>query len=327
MTAVVAWAPCTWGELVQGTVDGVDVLLTCPVDRFAVALARPAGPGAPAPWHMRPEGRRKALQALHLLPPPPWPVRVRLRTPLRPGAGCATSTADLCAALAAAAALQGRRLTPAELFALCLAVEPSDGLMFPGLALVDHRRGTYAASLGPPPPLAILGLDPGGTVDTLAFNGRPDLAAANRRKEPLVREALDLARRAIAAGDPAGLAAAATLSARAHQALLPNPLWEPAQAWARATGALGICVAHSGVVLGLLYDPRRADVAAAAGWLAQASGLPVHRLRLVAGGVMVQAYPALPSAGPGSPTQPAASLLPPRSPSLAPHRGSTRGEP
>lgn len=298
---VLAGIPCSWGELVQGTVDGVDVLITSPVNRWTWATARwqsspgpgeaPHGPAGRASaqnfagWRVWRAGAKvqRALAEL-AAPRPGW---IHLRSPLRPGAGCATSTADLCVALTAAAALQGRHLPPDELFARCLQVEPSDGIMFPGLALVDHRQGRHAASLGPPPPLAIAGLDPGGIVNTVAFNARRNLAMANRQKEAAVREALDLARRSIAAGDAAGLAAAATLSARAHQRLLPNPLWEPAQGWCRETGAIGLMVAHSGVVLGLLYDPRRADPDAVQRWLARRSGLPVRWLRLVEGGVRV----------------------------------------
>lgn len=273
-----ARVPGTWGELVQGSVGGEHFLITCPVNLYAW------GQGTPAPgsgWRLAP-GRERTCSALAALP---GAGRVRVRSPLRPGAGMASSTADLCAALAAAAAAIGLPLGPEALFRRCLAVEPTDGLMFPGIALVDHRRGLRVELLGPPPPLAILGVDPGGEVPTAAFNRRPDLAAANRRKEPVLREALDLARQAIRAGDPAALARAATLSARAHQAVLPHPLWERAAALAPACGALGLNVAHSGAVIGFLFDPRRADLPAAAAWLQRQLSLPVRQLRLISGGV------------------------------------------
>lgn len=295
---VLACTPGTWGELVQGTVDGTDVLVTCPVNLHVLALARSEAPGVPCYsrpplrpatvatgelWR-GPSARSRVCQALAELP---GSGRVRLRSPLRPGAGMGSSTADLCAALAAAAAALDVMLTPAELFARCLRLEPSDGLMFPGIALVDHRRGTRVERWGPPPPLVILGIDPGGQVDTAAFNARPDLTAANRRKAAVVRAAVDLARQAVAAGDAAALAAAATASAAAHQAILPNPLWARASALARECGALGVNVAHSGTVLGVLLDPHRHDALAIRSWLQPRLGLPVRVLRLVGGGVTV----------------------------------------
>ena len=42
--------------------------------------------------------------------------------------------------------------------------------MFPGIALIDHRCGSIAESLGPPPPMEVIVIDTGGTVDTLEFN-------------------------------------------------------------------------------------------------------------------------------------------------------------
>ncbi len=287
-----AWAPGTWGELVQGTVGGEDVLITCPVNLYTLAVAvAPAGSGPSGPagtvaatgWQS-PAARSQTAVALAQLP---GAGRVRLRSRLRPGAGMGSSTADLCAALVAAAALAGTTLSPDELFRRCLQLEPTDGLMFPGIALVDHRGGGRVELLGPPPPLAILGVDPGGTVRTGDFNRRADLAAANRRKEPAVRAALDMAQAAVAAGDPAMLAAAATLSARAHQPVLANPLWETAQTLAPRCGALGLNVAHSGTVLGFLLDARRTDLPAMRTWLQQRLGLPVWRLSLVGGGVTV----------------------------------------
>lgn len=37
----IARAPGSWGELVQGRVEGEDFLITCPVGIYTVALARP----------------------------------------------------------------------------------------------------------------------------------------------------------------------------------------------------------------------------------------------------------------------------------------------
>ena len=47
---------------------------------------------------------------------------------------------------------------------------PSDSSLFPGLALWDHRHGHVYEDLGAPPALMVVVLDPGGAVDTLAFN-------------------------------------------------------------------------------------------------------------------------------------------------------------
>ena len=40
-----------------------------------------------------------------------------------------------------------------------LGVEPTDGVMVPGLAMFDHREGRIKDSLGPPPPMEIVAID------------------------------------------------------------------------------------------------------------------------------------------------------------------------
>jgi hypothetical protein len=57
------------------------------------------------------------------------------------------------------------------------------------------------------------------------------------------------------------------LSARAHQRILPKPQLEKVIGLAREVGALGVNVAHSGTVIGLLLDPGHADGPAMAAYL------------------------------------------------------------
>ena len=62
-------------------------------------------------------------------------------------------------------------MTPATIAKIALKVEPSDGIMLPGIAVLDHRQGSIAKTLGAPPPMRVVVLDFGGGIDTLAFNG------------------------------------------------------------------------------------------------------------------------------------------------------------
>ena len=64
----------------------------------------------------------------------------------------------------------GQGLVPSEVARLAVHVEPTDSSLFPGLALWDHRYGHVYEDLGAPPALTVVILDPGGVVDTLAFN-------------------------------------------------------------------------------------------------------------------------------------------------------------
>jgi L-threonine kinase len=137
--------------------------------------------------------------------------------------------------------------------------------MFTGLAMLAYRGSGQAQQLGSAPPLALLMLDPGQTVDTLTYNAQLDLTAV-RKLAPTTQAALDILRHGLTTNDPAAIGAAATLSATSYQTVNYNPLLPAAQNWASTTGALGIVRAHSGSVLGLLYPPDT-DLTAPALWL------------------------------------------------------------
>jgi L-threonine kinase len=276
--------PGTCGELVQGTLEGLPALVSCPIDLFATAEIRvaPAGPegSCPAP---------KAEAALRLARAA-WGAAdadfaLRLSTNLPRSRGYGSSTADVGAALYGLAALLGRTVTPEEVARLAVQVEPTDSTVCPGLALLDHRSATRCQTLGPAPPLAVVVVDPGGEVDTLAFNRR-DLAAALRRLAPRHHEAFALLETGLAHGDLPALGAAATLSAVAHNEILHHPLLERTLSLAREAHALGLCCAHSGTLLGVLLDPSQDDVAEVTRFLRLHLGAvaTVTAHRLVGGG-------------------------------------------
>jgi L-threonine kinase len=282
--------PATCGELAQGTLDGVPCLVSCPIGRYSLAEVRlRPGPG----WDVPPDAPKAAAalrDGLGYLGQPELGGRLRLVTDLPPGRGYGSSTADIGATLFALGQAMGQPLTSEEVAQLAVGVEPSDSTLFPGLTLFDHRGGSFHESLGPAPPprptgasqgeLAVVVLDPGGEVDTLAFN-RLDHRETWRRLAPEHRRAFALLREGLGQRDWEALGEAVTLSACAHQAILPDHLLEPALDLAREVGALGVCRAHSGTLLGLLLDPVHADVQAIVDFVA-------HRLP---DGVSVAYYP------------------------------------
>ncbi|HHV62056.1 MAG TPA: GHMP kinase [Firmicutes bacterium] len=278
-----ASAPGSCGELVQGTIDGVDFLVTCPVNLYAtaaVSVCRAARVQDSPDLRVRKRARKQkalaaALRVLELLEgPTPVPgisslqrrlairsqLAIRITSELPSSKGMASSTADIAATCAATARALGREgLSPDEIANIALSVEPTDGIMFPGIVLFDHVRGTIRRSLGVAPPIDILIIDLGGHVDTVAFNRRDDLATLNRRKEPAVRDALALVEEGIRLGDAAMVGEGATLSAIAHQAILPKPELPALISMARRSGAVGVNIAHSGTVVGILIDRRQGN--------------------------------------------------------------------
>jgi hypothetical protein len=76
------------------------------------------------------------------------------------------------------------------------------------------------------------------------------------------------------------------LSSRAHQAILPSPLLEPAVQLCQAIGAHGVCRAHSGTLVGLLVDPEQVDVPRALAYVRHLLGpsVSVTRRAMIDGG-------------------------------------------
>jgi L-threonine kinase len=277
--------PGTCGELVQGTLDGAPCLISCPISCHSSAEVRfQPWVGWTVPEHAT--KTRAALQAgLAYLGRTESGGYVRLHTELPRGRGYGSSTADIGATLYALGQAAGRVLTPTEVARLAVHIEPSDSSLFPGLALWDHRSGLVYEDLGPPPALTVVVLDPGGIVDTLAFN-QLDHREVLRQLAPQHWEAFTLLREGLRQGNLEAIGAAATLSATAHQAILSNPLLAPALALANDVRALGVCRAHSGTLLGLLLDPKEADVPGITALVAQrfAPAVTVFSRPMVRGG-------------------------------------------
>jgi L-threonine kinase len=278
--------PCTCGELFQGALDGRLCLVSCPINIYSTArVVEPT----PAPLE---NVRRKVDQALEWLAERTGRrVAVEVSNPLPSGRGYGTSTADIGAALFAAGRALNYELTPAEASQAAVRIEPTDSSLLPGLTLFDHRAGRFQEFLGETPSARLFVLDPGGTIDTEAFNAR-DWRDALARIAPEQQCAYQILKQGVASGDLAAIGEAATLSARAHQTILYNPWVYTAQSLGKELGAVGICRAHSGTIVGLIF-PIDTDCRAVVHFLAQKlPGIGHVRQALLTGGGPVFRTPA-----------------------------------
>ena len=250
-------APGVCGELAQGVIEGIHFLVTCPVDfysRVKVDLYSD-GPGVEAP-----EDCEKAAAAvrrtLFHLKNAKVRAKLSINNPIPRGKGMASSSADLAAAIAATGLALGEEISPYQIAQIALSIEPTDGIMIPGVALFDHRAGIIRESLGPPPPMEIVALDLGGTVDTVQFN-MVDRFQRWQSVDEQTGEALRLLRRGIEEQDPALVGQGASISAEASQTVLAKPRLAEVKEFAESVGAVGVNVGHSGTIMGVLLDARK----------------------------------------------------------------------
>jgi L-threonine kinase len=248
----------TFGELLQGVLpDGHDFLVTLPIARWSVAVFRPE-PGTTLRVATEDKAKSRALAARMLDGYGVDPGGVlTIDSALPVGKGMASSSADLVATARAIADAYGLEPSPEVVQDLLREIEPSDGVMYDSVVAFHHREVRLRAQLGSAPRMTVVGLDEGGTVDTVRFNRLPKAYTADDAYE--YQELLDRTARAIAAGDPEPLGEVATRSAVLNQRIRPKKLLETATTVCRDAGALGVAAAHSGTKLGVLIAAADPD--------------------------------------------------------------------
>lgn len=284
-----ARVPGSCGELAQGMIDGDYFLVSCPVDMYSTATVHLShGRGQVDAPPNTPKARRAVELTLAYFGRFDVDVSLTLSSPLPRGKGMASSTADISASIAATAAALSEEsaMPPIEIARIALLIEPSDGVMLPGIVKFDHRRGNVADTLGSLPPMRVVVLDFGGSVDTLDFNSvnREDTL---RRLQSTFEEALALITNGIESGIPGEIASGATLSAVSNQKLLYKPQLDAVLRLSNAVGALGVNAAHSGTVLGMLFedDPEHTQYAVSRAWRELPDLRRSYDCRLVEGGI------------------------------------------
>lgn len=183
-------------------------------------------------------------------------LSIALRSNIPEGYGLGSSTADVVAALRAVAGLLGCRIKASAAFRRAIAAETaSDSTMFgPRARLVCQREGLvlerYAGAL---PPFSLLSVNvaPDQPVDTLLL---PPACYSDDEVDELA-DLRNAVRRAVATCDVRLLARAATRSMELNQRRLPQPNYTAIRQIAVDLKALGIQVAHSGRMMGIMLGP------------------------------------------------------------------------
>lgn len=290
------YASCHHGEILQGVfLDArgrrCAALVTLPLTGLGTRADAVLRPGAPPGSHsVDPPDRTKALRAATLAlrecrarrpQAALGAVELRLSGDVPLGLGMGSSSSDVIAAVRAVADACGLRLPSRTVARIAVRAErASDPLMLDGRPLLfAQREGRVLEVLGDAlPPAVVVGcaLGAGRPVDTLSLpapaRGDDDVRAYERLRS--------LLRRAVAEGDTRLLGHVSTESARRAQRVLRHPEFDRLTRVAERTGAVGVQIAHSGSVAGLLFDPAATGLEARLRRCAAAlrrDGIPVTR--------------------------------------------------
>ncbi|MBZ9810906.1 GHMP kinase [Mesorhizobium sp. ESP-6-2] len=171
------------------------------------------------------------------------------------GRGMGSSTADVLASIQAVLDYMEIEAASDEVMRIAVSAETAcDSTLFKRLAvLFAHREGIVMEAFRRPlPPIDLISIDttPEVTVDTLAY----EPARYDALEIETFRPLRSLLRSAIRHADARMLGRVATASARINERFLPKPGLDEIETIGGRFNAIGVQVAHSGTVVGLMFD-------------------------------------------------------------------------
>ena len=283
----IAKAPGSCGELVQGTLNGESFHISCPINLYSQVRIVLNSEGRIVGPFDRWKTKGAIKKTLEYFGQGNLGASFEIHPKISSGKGMASSTADIGAATLATACALGEEISSHEIVKIALSIEPTDGTLFNGIVIFDHRNGALFKILGKAPDMEILVIDLGGKVDTLEFN-RKDLTKINQEREKEVKEALKLVEKGIREKNPKLIAQGATMSAFSNQKILYKPALDRIWKISQDKGALGINIAHSGTVVGILAEPNRIDFRKLKSSLQSVGiGKCFYRTKVVNGGLQI----------------------------------------
>ena len=228
----------TCGELAQGFFRGEPILITCPIEKFSMAVVSDEFAGVDG---LGSKSKKILDNVLKIFGAQNFKFGVRLTSELPRGKGMASSSADMAAVAQAVALSSGKKFSPEELGKLCAQIEPTDGIFFAGVVAMNPLTGQLVKKIRAREKFQIAVFDYGGEVDTLKFNRRSDFVFPKLDDEinfELVKN-----------------------SALANQKILFKRGLEELMNFAKNLGAVAVNVAHSGTVAGIFFhaDDSRVD--------------------------------------------------------------------
>jgi len=242
--------PGSCGELIQGNIQGRDMLISFPVDLFTtVRLYECKNPASRNRFHKSSTLLSNMLERWGYA----WLDRqldIEIESSIPRGKGFASSTADLCGVYICLLKLLRRKYDTKEAMEEFIRIEPTDSILFREMTLFDYKEGKRFSSIGPYMKFHILAFEGSRIVDTQEFNRKvlPRLGYLDDII-PDVRQAVDIS-------DISGISKASSISIKRNMSRVPYEIFSSIEDLRLKTGGLGIIGGHSGDLLGIVYDDK-----------------------------------------------------------------------
>ena len=181
----------------------------------------------------------------------PCRFNIKIKSSLPDGKGLSSSTADMVASVRALEDALNYKISPESLSEMISRIEPNDGLHFAGSVAYNYIFGKIYYQTDRVPPLVILGLDTGGTVDTVNFN---KIQTVFSKKEKQYYAALLVEMKdALENNDISSICSISTESSVLWQKILPKPGFNKFLEIRKDLGSYGLINSHSGSFLGFAF--------------------------------------------------------------------------
>lgn len=252
--------PASCGELIQGLVGDGEKLISLPIDIYSkVTLYETKKMENKTNKPKMKLALQKSFEYFDVSEKYTENIGISINSDIPIAKGMASSTADIAATIIASARYLGKELSFEELGKLCCEIEPTDSIIFQKLTLFDHINGRIIQEYKWNPSMKVLILEMDRVVNTEEFR-KNDYSKIRHKNRKEIERAYKIFTSACETKDKKLFGKAVTISSLINQEILFKPKLDEIINISTKLGAYGVNVAHSGTVIGILYDDNEVDV-------------------------------------------------------------------
>lgn len=241
------------GELIQGWIDGSQKLVSCGIDRYSYATVADYQISASQAGSKAKAAMRETLRALDISETQLNTLHLNIHSDLPQTKGMASSTADIAAACLATADYFGQTLSLETLVKICIKIERTDSVLFPDLTVFEQENGKTVLSSNWQPSFYVLVLEPEAKIETRDFHTKAVEASFYQQRHQFCK-VYETYLEAVKQRSFRRLTDAAFESALLNQERMFKPFFYELAELREEFSWLGINAAHSGSVMGLLFE-------------------------------------------------------------------------
>lgn len=243
----VTYYPGSIGEIIQGNYNGIDVLMSCPINLFTKVRVFQCN-------SVKKELYPKSIMLLENLLKK-WNLQeyinkidIDIESNIPKGKGFASSTADLCGTYHSLIKLFNREFDEEELRRECIKIEPTDSIIFDKMTIFDYKKGSFKECVGDYLEFYLLVFEGHNIVNTVEFNKKVSVPLSS------IEDIVDDLKYGIKYRDIKKIAEVSTESIIRNQKRLKYDILSEVIRQKNITGGLGILGAHSGDLMAIIFD-------------------------------------------------------------------------